>query len=856
MRKPYLASILVSALTFASCGSETNTSNTNTDSRSDSITVSEKQNKGGQDSLLIDDLDYDMDLSKLSYNDLYLLLHYPYAKHAFWFKEPELNHRYTNIRWYNDLIDVTYYTQDEYRMLREDLDKTYWKRWIHDYDKLKAETKLDPKEKEFVTRVRARMAELEKEKHVKVDGVNICNPNFIVNSNPSKDAELFSLLKRNGFALQKTDYTQLFQIYDQNDYDWMPNYVTTDVMLQLFNHYNRFVLDAIEEEVIVPNLQKMCEGLYKRSKEIADTLSDAKLKEIADFSTTYYAIALSLLKGEKYDVPESMKNQYVAELELIDAAVDELSPLLGTTRYFNYSLFKPRAQYTRTEASKRYFRGMMWLQSAYLCAENDGLEKALFMAKVYDDSDNEIKDAVKNAFKPIDYLMGEPNDVPILELASKLNDWSIFEFKQLLDQNIMDKASSAITEATKGKSCIKPQIQITCQPKINFMPQRYVPDGDILNMMADTMLNAERAYPRGVDVFDAFGIKAAKALNDTFFTDNKAWNNYEKQRKKASDKFRNFSEWNKTGYNKWLQMLMVLQNPDKNYPGYMHTSSWQLKNLNTALASWSELKHNSVLYTKQPIAAECGDGGEDELPEPMLLGYVEPNIKFWKTLKEAVSQTYDLAEKSGFKVDKEYERKREDDYIVKSRTLKSVTKPLLEMIDFFIKASDKELEGKTLTYKEYERLRYIGGEIESQTLSLLCNRWVYEDWSGLTEVDKKIPVVADIYTRNVPDCQKNGILHTAVGRANRIYVTVEINGHFYLTCGATLSYYEFINNSRLTDEEWQGINSSVECPKIPDWMAPLMLSSDKNNYEDHKYFTYGQYGHCNYVPSFMEQFVH
>jgi len=854
MRKPYLASILVSALTFASCGSETNTSNTNTDSRSDSITVSEKQNKGGQDSLLIDDLDYDMDLSKLSYNDLYLLLHYPYAKHAFWFKEPELNHRYTNIRWYNDLIDVTYYTQDEYRMLREDLDKTYWKRWIHDYDKLKAETKLDPKEKEFVTRVRARMAELEKEKHVKVDGVNICNPNFIVNSNPSKDAELFSLLKRNGFALQNTDYTQLFQIYDQNDYDWMPNYVTTDVMLQLFNLYNRFVLDAIEEEIIIPNLQKMCVGLYNNSKDIADTLNDTRLKEIADFSTTYYAIALSLLTEKDYDVPESHKDIYKSELSLIKSETDIQSPLLKTTVYFPYSLFKPRAQYTRTEESKRYFRAMMWIQSAYMCAENDGLEKALFMAKVYDDSDEEVKSAVKNTFGPINYLMGEPNDVPVLELADQINDLGIYEFKDLLDQDIMDKAQATIRQATKGKSSIQPPIKVTCLPKVNFMPQRYVPDNDVLNMMADTMKNAVRAYPRGVDVFDAFGISAAKALNDTFFTDNKEWKEYETQRKKASEKFGNFSDWNKTVYNKWLHLLMVLQKTEKNYPGHMHTSAWQLKNLNTALASWSELKHNSVLYTKQPSAAECGDGGEDYLPDPVLVGYVEPNLKFWKTMKEAIQQTYDLAQKSGFDGEKKYERKVED-YTNKSRTLKSVTSELEELLDFFITVSNKELANKTLSFEEYERIRYIGGEIEKNTLNLLCNRWSIPEWYGLTDVEKKIPVVADIYTRNVPDCQKNGILHTAVGRANRIYVTVEINGHFYLTCGATLSYYEFINNSRLTDEEWQEINHSDKCPSVPKWVANLMIKNDTIKHNDESYFNEVFHLKYNYVPSFMEQYT-
>ena len=42
------------------------------------------------------------------------------------------------------------------------------------------------------------------------------------------------------------------------------------------------------------------------------------------------------------------------------------------------------------------------------------------------------------------------------------------------------------------------------------------------------------------------------------------------------------------------------------------------KNLNTALASWAELKHDTILYGKQS-GAECGDGYEvSRICEPIL----------------------------------------------------------------------------------------------------------------------------------------------------------------------------------------------------------------------------------------------
>ena len=825
MKRIFKACVFIASVILAACNDKAADVPGSTNN-ADSVSVNAETQQ--YDSLLLDSIDYNMDLGNLSYSDLRLLYHYPYAKHAFWFKEYELNARYTSLEWYKDIINETYYEEtsytnslgevNKYWELKADLSSDYWRRWYNDYDRLKESTSLTPAEKAFVKRVKARMAELEKERYTNVEGFKLYNAEHIVNKlSIMDDPDLTTLLKKNGFALQKSNYIQMFQLYEENDYNMVPSYVTTDIMLQLFSLYNRYVLDGIEQESITPALNKMCEGLYKKSKAIADTIKDPELKSIADFSTTYYAVALSLLNEKKYEVPNSSKESYEAELGLIKGETDEKSPLLETDVKFGYSLFKPRAQYTRTENAKRYFRTMMWLQTAYLCAENNGLQKALFMAKVFKDSDAGVKAAAKQAFDPLDYLMGEPNNIPILELSGLLDKLGIADFEQLLDPKVMDEASVAIVEANKCKSSIQPKIQISCQPKINFMPQRYVPDGDVLNMMADSLPNAARAYPRGVDVFDAFGIKAAKALNDTFFKDNKEWKEYPMYRKKASDKFSSFNEWNKTAYNKWIHMLVELQKPDKQYPGYMQTSSWQLKNLNSALASWSELKHNTVLYAVQPMCAECGDGGDDHLPDPVLVGYVEPNLRFWKTLRQAIEQTYEMAKLAGYDVNDNFEA---------GRTLKGQTESLLKTVDFLIRISEKELQGKRLTSEEYETIRTLGSNVEYMTLGFLTDRKQYPDWTAVADVDKKMPVVADIYTRNVLSCKKSGILHTAVGRANTIYVVVEINGYYYLTRGATFSYYEFVRplNSRLTDEEWQKLNESDQCPNVPEWITPFMIN--------------------------------
>ena len=51
----------------------------------------------------------------------------------------------------------------------------------------------------------------------------------------------------------------------------------------------------------------------------------------------------------------------------------------------------------------------------------------------------------------------------------------------------------------------------------------------------------------------------------------------------------------------WLATLRELSKPisDSKYPEAMRTRTWGMKTLNTQLASWTQLRHDTVLYAKQ-----------------------------------------------------------------------------------------------------------------------------------------------------------------------------------------------------------------------------------------------------------------
>src|SRR5262249_57614755 len=79
---------------------------------------------------------------------------------------------------------------------------------------------------------------------------------------------------------------------------------------------------------------------------------------------------------------------------------------------------------------------------------------------------------------------------------------------------------------------------------------------------------------------------------------------------------------------------------DEKYPEAMRTRAWAMKTLNTQLASWAQLRHDTILYVKQSYTA----GAECYYPA----GYVEPVPHFWARLEKMAARAADLIEKTEF----------------------------------------------------------------------------------------------------------------------------------------------------------------------------------------------------------------
>jgi hypothetical protein len=100
--------------------------------------------------------------------------------------------------------------------------------------------------------------------------------------------------------------------------------------------------------------------------------------------------------------------------------------------------------------------------------------------------------------------------------------------------------------------------------------------------------------------------------------------------------------WDSNIYLSWLAALRELSAPTTGslYPEVMRTHAWSKKTLNTQLASWTQLRHDTILYAKQTDTSV----GLCFYPA----GFVEPRVEFWRRLRAMVLRTAELISASPY----------------------------------------------------------------------------------------------------------------------------------------------------------------------------------------------------------------
>ena len=361
---------------------------------------------------------------------------------------------------------------------------------------------------------------------------------------------------------------------------------------------------------------------------------------------------------------------------------------------FPYSLFRPRGHYTRNDAFKRYFKSMMWFQYVSFCLDDDiQFGRAVLNADVIRKS-ADLQKRYKGIVEPITFIVGEPDNVSVMQLSQEMAKSNLTAEKIIGNASELKKFRSVIQKIADQQNRISPKQLVSCKDKINLMPQRYLADNEILQELVDvTSKPTQRALPKGLDVLAAFGSDDAYKILIDEYQEDKKWSDYVPEFEKVKKTMKTVN-WDASMYNKWMQSLNTLLEKDSRQPYFMKTYQWAKKNINAALASWSELKHDCILYGEQPMGAECGGG--DELPEPIVVGYVEPNLAYWNKALDLLDMTEKVLIAN-------------DMYTSKAQQM---TESMREKAQFLKSISEKELAGKKLTEKEYQQIEIIGSDYE------------------------------------------------------------------------------------------------------------------------------------------------
>jgi hypothetical protein len=309
-----------------------------------------------------------------------------------------------------------------------------------------------------------------------------------------------------------------------------------------------------------------------------------------------------------------------------------------------------------------------------------------------------------------------------------------------------------------------------------------------------------RLLPSPLDLAAAFGSDFAYAIQrDAGETD---YAHYDDQMTAMREALasRPDEAWGSTVYDAWLAAIEPMWLPHgAAFPDFMRGDAWTAKDQQSGFGSYAELKHDTILYTKQSVG-EMGGGGPVRIPQ----NWVEPDPVPFSRLQAMA----DL-EREG----------------LSSRKLldKSLDKLLADYSDlagFAARVATAELAGRLAGKADNSRLLDIGGELED-----LWWRTSDAPRTELPDPEDPAAIVADIASGRDHTTGKVTVVETATGYVDWILVIVpDGKGGSQVALGGVYSYYEFHQpvSDRLTDVAWRSMLASGDAPPRPDWIAPTM----------------------------------
>ncbi len=688
-------------------------------------------------------------------------------------------------------------------------------------------------------------------------------------------------------------FKQVFDPYIHTD---LPMFITSDSLLAAFHVlYEESVLrlEEVNARRLPQILRFIWEGLEARKPP-----NDAGGPHARAYRRARILIgtATALLgdepKGTSAEEAGLIKEEVrkVTAAQTLDPAHIEatlpawLGPPDETFLGIDYSRYKPRGFYTKSEDLARYFRAVAWLQSIpFRVSRDEELAAALLLGRAAD-RERFANDAeyleFREYFQMFRHFVGTLDDWDLLKAAeaaghARRSDGGLEVIRKRLRERARREGEQPMINDLVRFPPVDPNVPAS-EPNFRILSAYRTPDAILFHRTTDLRQFPERGLPSGLEVAASLGSDYARARVPGPQRDRVL-----KVLEETLPLFRGRSL-----YYDYLDCLRcLLDEPEPDAPAFLKGEPWQAKSCQTALAGWSQMRHTWALQAKQSVTY----AGIAFVPA----GFVEPEPEFFGSMARLVERTRDRLGRAGaLEVDLAKvarDTRRVADILTSPEAQKQGRMALLEacrddpseaewmmLLLACLKVQPQRNEQQAYLKKAAAELRHLAECFDERIVpdNERLRMFLAEHhadirplWNGLVEVCRRLETLAHKQLRNAPLTEDDehflrsygtdiaGVmlyggnaylaprddapraidvhyhplagkyLEVGVARPRALYVLYPYKGGEVLCRGAVMPYYEFAHRERLTDDAWKALLDSHDRPGIPEWVRPIVGST-------------------------------
>ena len=662
------------------------------------------------------------------------------------------------------------------------------------------------------------------------DPTTATNLNLITASTLSPSTQELAVLGQQGFVIARSqEFPSFVYGYSAIYANDLPLFVSADSILDAVHRSYDSMLEQFEQIMLISDLQSLLQQM--RAALAASSEATAQVRADVDL---YLAVPLALLTGQTVEPVAGASSTDINGL--VQAATNaqgiQSNTLFGVEREIDMSQFEPRGHYTDSPALGQYFRAMMWLgriEFRLIETQSDGsqvfyrrqADAMLLLSDLLGPDGLALWNRIESVIRK---FVGDADNMTPAQVSSLMTDLGI---TSLADAARIDDTTMAQAIVTSGYGAqrIASQLMIngtastTLPLNRSFLVfgQRYVVDSEVFsNLVYDRVGHGTimRMMPNPLDIaYAALGNDDALALLSDELAKYPYAPDLEAMRTLVDEHGDDY--WNSTLYTGWLGALRALSPSaggtppvGSELPAVALTEGWGRRLVNTQLGSWSELRHDTILYAKQSYTA----GVLCQFPD----AYVDPYPELFRRLQQFAQEGSALASLATAAGQSAFASSISSYFDI----LASTTGMLADM-------AAQELTGTQFTQAQMD---FINQTVRVTASTMCGGSPTVEGWypklffaGNSTDYD---PTIADVHTQYTYETGTpvGRVLHVGAADPRLMIVTANTScSGPSAYAGLAFSYHELVteNFQRLNDQDWKTMIATTPPADVP-WLAPVL----------------------------------